>query len=274
MDHKRIEWLFLIIFSLIDLYLAFEIFNSPVQLNNSETGTASSNARVEMRADGISLPRNLSSKSGSGYYLAATKNNYLAKKVSSLTGVNASYSKSDKILTATPQTEVAVGLTKGQIASSLTKFKNDENNVPYGKQFKYEPNLSSGNSFVFVQTSSYGNIYDDDATLTFTVKKGRLVKYEETYIGAVSPVRELQSTISAWRAIYAMYTDQELANNTRVTEIKLGYTKMTTVRGNVILIPSWLVWVKNKESGNVTLKRVNAFNGEVLQTNTTYNLDD
>ena len=58
MDHKRIEWLFLIVFTLIDIYLAVEILRSPVHLSNADCNTSSSsNIRSEMRSDGIELPK-------------------------------------------------------------------------------------------------------------------------------------------------------------------------------------------------------------------------
>ena len=85
-------------------------------------------------------------------------------------------------------------------------------------------------------------------------------------------MRELQSTISAWRAVRAMYTDRELTNNSRVTQVKLGYSKLTEVRGSTILLPTWLVWVENKTTKNITMKRINAYTAQMLQSST-YNVE-
>lgn len=272
MDHKRIEWLFFIVFVLINLYLGIEIWRSPVRLNDATTKT-NANLRTEMQGDGIELPRNISDKIDAGYYLATKEANYLSDKVSTLTAMNAEYTKGNSTLTATPKMTVTLGKTPTEIVARLNKFKNVSANVAYGHQFTYETNLSGGDTYVFVQTSTYGRIYDDNAVLTFTVRSGRLVMYTQTYIGPVRPVRELQSTISGWHAVSTMYTDQELANNSKIVALKLGYSKMTVVRGSVILLPSWLVWVENKETKNITLKRVNAFNGQILQANTTYSVE-
>ena len=70
-----------------------------------------------------------------------------------------------------------------------------------------------------------------------------------------------------------MYTDRELSNNSRVIKIKLSYSKLIEVRGSTILLPSWLVWVENKTTKNITLKRVNAFTSQIIQTNTAYNVE-
>ena len=87
----------------------------------------------------------------------------------------------------------------------------------------------------------------------------------------LTSVRELQATISPWRAVTNLYTTRELADNSRVMQVKLGYTKLTEVRGSVIFVPTWLVWIENKSSKSSSLKRVNAFSGQLLQNST---LDD
>ncbi|RVU71091.1 MULTISPECIES: two-component system regulatory protein YycI [Lactobacillus] len=273
MDHKRIEWLFLVVFLLIDIYLGIEILRSPVSLsngNNNETDTT--NIRTEMRADGIELPKNLSDTQASGYYLAAKNRDYLSDKISNLSNMNASYSKSINTLNATPKSLVEVKGNQKQVLQQVIEFKNNPDNVPYGKHFKYEANMSGDNNYTFVQTSEYGNIYDNSAQLTINVKDHAIANYTMTYMGPVNPVRELQSTISPFHAVRVMYTDRELANNSRVLKVKLGYSELTEVRGSTILLPSWLVWIENKTSKNITMKRVNAYTGQILQTNSSYNV--
>lgn len=273
MDHKRIEWLFLIVFLLIDIYLGVEILRSPVTLSNSNANTANTNIRTEMKADGIELPNNISKTQSSGYYLAAKNNDYLNKKISTLSQVNINYSKGNNLLTATPKNAIEVKGTRDEILNKIIKFKNDPRNVPFGKEYKYEPTMSGDNNYIFVQSSEYGNIYDTNAQLIVNVKNNMIDNYALTYLGPVSPVRELQSTISPWHAIKAMYTDRELSNNSRVIKIKLSYSKLIEVRGSTILLPSWLVWVENKTTKNITLKRVNAFTSQIIQTNTAYNVE-
>lgn len=274
MDHKRIEWLFLIVFALIDIYLGIEILRSPVSLSNAgASNTSATNIRSEMRTDGIDLPSKLSEKQSSGYYLAAKNRDYLSSKVDSLTNMDAHYSKSDNNLYATPKQEIDVKGNQKEILKQLDEFKNDTANVPYGKQFKYEADMSGENNYTYVQTSAYGQIYDTDAQLTITVQNGQITNYTMAYIGPVSPVRELQSTISPWHAVKAMYTDREIANNSKVMQVKLGYSKLTDVRGSTILLPTWLVWIENKTTKNITMKRVNAYTAQVLQTNTSYNVE-
>lgn len=267
MDHKRIEWLFFIVFLLIDIYLGIEILRSPVNLSNADTSTRSvASIRSEMKSDNIDLPDKISNAANSGYYLATKNRDYLSSKSDSLTNVSARYSKNDNTLYATPKMAMFLSKKPKEIMQQLNDFKNNPKNVPYGKNFKYEPDMSGDDNYVFVQTTDYGQIYANSAQLTINVKNNQIVNYTQTYMGPASPVRELQSTISAWRAVRAMYTNRELTNNSRVTQIKLGYSKLTEVRGSTILLPTWLVWVENKTTKNITLKRVNAYTAQMLQS--------
>lgn len=273
MDYKRIEWLFFIVFLLIDIYLGIEILHSPVNLSNADTTTQSvASIRSEMKSDNIDLPESISNMPDSGYYLATKNRDYLSSKVSDLTNVTARYSKTDNTLYATPKIATTLSKNEKTALKQVNEFKDDPKNVPYGKQFKYEPDMSSADNYMFVQTSDYGEIYANVAQLTISVKDNQITNYTETYMGPASPVRELQSTISAWRAIRAMYIDRELTNNSRVARIKLGYSKLTEVRGSTILLPTWLVWVENKTTKNITLKRVNAYTAQMLQSST-YNVE-
>ena len=79
MDRKRIEWLFFIIFLLIDIYLGIEIWRSPINLS-STPGTTATSIRAEMRADGIDVPLHISRKQQSGYDLAVKNRDYLSRK--------------------------------------------------------------------------------------------------------------------------------------------------------------------------------------------------
>ena len=79
MDHKRIEWLFFVVFFLIDIYLGIEILRSPVNLSNADTTTRSvASIRNEMKSDNIDLPDKISDAPDSGYYLATKNRDYLS----------------------------------------------------------------------------------------------------------------------------------------------------------------------------------------------------
>ena len=266
MDHRKIEWLFLILFCLVDIYLLIELWRAPVTLTSSTNSvTTSTSLKAEMKSDNITVP-SLSKKGDSGYYLATRSKSDLkeaAKKISS--DVSTSYAEGDKTLYATMKT--AIPLER----MTVSEFKNDSNYVLHGKQYVYAKNLSSNSSYVYVQKSQYGLVYSSLAQLVVNVKNKKITGYYQTYLTDLTSVRELQATFCPGPAATDLYTTRELADNSRVMQVKLGYTKLTEVRGSVIFVPTWLVWIENKSSKSSSLKRVNAFSGQLLQNST---LDD
>lgn len=260
MDHRRIEWLILVLFLLVDIYLGIDMWNNPISLETgSSSVTTATSLKSEMKSDNITLPK-LSRENESGYYLATQGEGNLenaGKKLSS--NITTNYSSSDQTLYGNLRIPISLK------DMSLKQFKNNKNYVPRGKNFKYVKYLSTNGNYVYMQKSQYGPVYSNLGQLTITVKDGQITGFYETYLNDLSSVRELQSTISPWRAVTTLYTNRQLPNNSKVLEVTLGYTKLTKVRGSTIFAPTWLIWIENKSSKSVTLKRVNAFNGQYLQ---------
>ncbi|MBC9720307.1 MAG: two-component system regulatory protein YycI, partial [Lactobacillus sp.] len=105
--------------------------------------------------------------------------------------------------------------------------------------------------------------------LHIIVKDNQIVSYSQSYVDDLNPVRERQNTISSKAAVDSLYTYSELPNNSKVILLKQVYTKLLTVKGNTIYIPTWLAAIENNTSKTVALKRVNAFTGTIIQNNVT-----
>ena len=70
MDHRRIEWLFFVIFLAISIFLGVELWRTPIQLSGTSSDpNTTTNIGDEIKADNIDLP-SLSEDTASGYYLA------------------------------------------------------------------------------------------------------------------------------------------------------------------------------------------------------------
>ena len=156
MDHRKIEWLFLILFCLVDIYLIIELWRPPISLSSSTSSvTSSNNLREEMRSDNITVPK-LSRKADSGYYLASRGKTDLKKAAGKISSdVQVDYAQNDKTLYGTLKKPISLE------RMSLEQFKNDKNYVPHGKEFTYASYLSSNSSYVYVQHSQYGNLYSN-----------------------------------------------------------------------------------------------------------------
>lgn len=266
MDHRRIEWLFFVIFFAISVFLGIELWRTPIQLSGTSSDpNTTTNISDEIKADNIDLP-SLSEDTASGYYLAASDQNYF-KNVKNLRNVNTNYSTTDKTFYAVLQKAVNLSTDSNKALAQVKAFKNNSHYVPFGKQYVYVDELSDDNNYVFVQNSKLGKVYDASAELIIKVQKHQIVSYQQGYLGKLSAVRELQSTISSWKAIQNLYVYRELTNNSKVLWIKLEYSKLTEVRNSIILLPTWVVEIENKTTKMSSIKRVNAFTGQVIQNN-------
>ena len=262
MDHRKIEWLFLILFLLVDIYLFVELWQAPVTLTSSTTSTTSTaNLKSEMKSDNITLPK-LSKQSGSGYYLASKNKSDLKEKAKTLSSdLTTSYSDSDNILYGTLKTPIALE------RMTVKNFKNDTNYVLHSKDYVYDSSLSNSSTYVYLQKTKFGTLYSGAGQLVINVRDKAITGYYQTYLNDLTSVRELQATISPWRAVSNLYTTRELTSNSKVMWVKPAYTRLTKVKGNVIFVPTWLVLIENKRSKSTALKRINAFSGQLMQTN-------
>lgn len=260
MDHRRIEWVLFIIFSLISIYLGFEILQTPIQLKtDSESMTTSSLIR-DMQQDNIDYP-DVSSAPRSGYYLASKNKDYLSVN-DAARSATASYSQNNKSLSVKLAKAYSLHGSKQARLKQAQAFVRKQ--VAYGNKYQYDPDQSGRNQYIFVQKEKYGLINDPGAQLILELRDGDIVGYEQTYMGQIESVRELQTTISAFKAISNLYTFRELPNNSQVLWIKLVYASLTKAQGYTILLPTWQVKIENKATHNVSLKTVNAFSGQMM----------
>lgn len=273
MDFKRIEWIFLVVFIGINIFLGIEIIQTPTLLSNSNSVvTSGDNLKQEMAIDNIKIPK-VSDKQTDGYYLAAKVNKDWISKAQNQVGENISLNTSnadtDGSISATLNIPVEISSKKKQALKDLDKFKDNSQNVYQGDQYVYSPELSSKGEYIFLQKTKYGLMYATRARLHITVENNKIVSYYQRYTANIFSVRERQTAISAKEALNSLYTYSELPNDSKVRWVKFGYTKLTQVRGSVIFLPSWLVEVENNTTKATSIKRVNAFTGTIIQPQTT-----
>lgn len=271
MDFKRIQWIFLIVFIGINIFLGIEIVQTPTLLSSSNSvASGGDDLKQEMTIDNIKIPK-VSDKQADGYYLAAKVDNSWISEAQKQVGENISLNttNTDGSVSATLNIPVEISSKKNQALKDIEKFKDDANNIYRGDQYVYSPELSSKGEYIFLQKTSYGLMFASRARLHITVQDNKIVSYYQRYTANIVSVRERQTTISAKEALNSLYTYSELPNDSKVLWIKFGYTKLTQVRGSVIFLPSWLVEIENSTTKTTTVKRVNAFTGTIIQPQTT-----
>lgn len=264
MDFRKIEGIFLIVFIALDIFLFFSFKSNltPVSSRTTSSTTPTSFVR-EMQEDNISVNK-LSTKRGSGYYLASQPNSALQQNYHKLTGQAVSLDAAQMTLISKLNDPFRV-TTKNR-TSVIRDWMKTSGNVLFADQYQYVPEVSDTTRAVYAQKVDGQLLMDSHGQLVFQVRNGWVTGYTQTYINRLLKLQEMDQTKSAQEAVMLLYTYSEIPANSRILWQKLAYGWLLDAKGSTIYIPVWYVGVENRNSKVVTIKRVNAFTGAVLKS--------
>lgn len=268
MDFRRIEWLFLVAFIAIDIFLfaAFQ-HDTTGQTDTTSSRSADSDTTIvkEMRTDDIKFGTP-SKKSSEGYYVSTSNNDSVKSSLTSLSDQTVHY-QTDGTFTSTfktPITDVDVqhpDKTLDTVVANPALILN-------GSQYKYNRQLSSQNTVVYTQRVTDGQIYSKFGEIRFSLTNtGTVSGYTQGYLTNVTTLREKTETISEQKALIWLYQYNQIANNTKIMWTKLAYTRYFNLKNSSVYIPTWVIAVKANSGSNagvLQLKHVNAFTGAIL----------
>ncbi|MDT6979455.1 two-component system regulatory protein YycI [Levilactobacillus zymae] len=268
MDFRRIEWLFLVAFIAIDIFL-FAAFqrDTTSQSDAASSRSADSDTTIvkEMRADNITF-KTPSKQSSEGYYISTTNSaTQIKASLTSLTDQTVRYA--DGLITATFKTPITNVDTQHPNKVMDTVVSNSAL-ILDGADYQYNAQLSSRNTVVYTQRVADGQIYSRYGQLRFSLTNdGAVTGYTQGYLADVKTLREKTETISERKALIGLYQYNQIQNNTKVVWTKLAYTRYFTLKNSSVYIPTWVIAVKptsGNNAGVLQLKRVNAFTGTIL----------
>lgn len=264
MNFRRIESIFLIIFVVLDVFLFFSYRNQSSSFETNSSNNVSQSMAHEMEEDNITVPR-LSGKKYQAYYLSSTPNDDLVTSFIRLHHQNVTLNDDQSMLKSTLQTPLKA-TKKQSLTQAVKDYTKTKTNVLFGSNYVYLASLSTQDNIIFGQKFANGVLMDENGQLNFKVNNHQVASYTQTYLKKPTVLREKETTISEKNAIVSLYTNNELANNTTVKWIKLGYSHLMTINDSDIYIPAWFIGIKAKNSPNLTIKRVNAFTGSIMKT--------
>lgn len=259
MDFKRIEWIFLIVFAAVNIFLGISFYQSQ-EVDQAVSESTTSEIVADIQRDQIRLPH-LSTKTPTGGYLSSQGNTALVDNRNQLRNLTLSFDNNK--LTATLRSPLTV--KKGKEVATLTKWLQSSSNVLFGSQYRYTESLSSGNTYVFCQQLQGHKIYDRRAQITFTLNNNHLMSYTQTYIAKMSVLKSDVELTSARDAVVALYKDNEIANGASVRWVELAYNYLLDTKGSTVYVPTWFVGVQNQGSKSVTIKKLNAITKTVVK---------
>lgn len=267
MDFRRIEWLFLVAFIVIDIFL-FAAFQRDTTSQSDTTSSRTTNSDTtiikEMRADNITF-KTPSKNSTEGYYIATTNDSEIKSSLTSLSDQTVKYDEG--LITATFKTPIT-GVDTQHPDKTLDTVVANSTLILNGAQYKYNAQLSSQNTVVYTQRVTGSQIYSRYGQLRFSLTNdGTVTGYTQGYLNDVSTLRERTPTISERKALIWLYQYNQIQNNTKVVWTKLAYTRYFTLKNSSVYIPTWIIAVKatsGNDAGTLQLKHVNAFTGTIL----------
>lgn len=266
MDFRRIEWIFLFVFIGIDLFLGINYFQSNHLTKSTINPNQSAQIIKELHSDNISF-NNLSNKKGEGYYLASQPGNDLQQNVNKLHGQHATFTTVNNHPLMISYLNTPIDVRADQRLNAVKNLVKNPNMILFGDHYQYAPDLSNRTQIVFVEKFSEGTVYDERGQLTFKINhNGTINQYVQSYINNITILREKMATISAQEAVVALYTDNEIPDNSIIKWTKLAYTWLLDANGSAIYIPAWYVGIENKNTRNITIKKINAFNRTLIKS--------
>lgn len=262
MDFRRIEWIFLVVFAAVNIFLGISFYQSQA-VDQAVSESTTGEIVADIQRDQIKLP-SLSTKTPTGGYLASQANTALYNNREQLIGQTLSFSNG----TLTSSLNSPIVVKKAHAVATIKKWLQVSSNVMFGNQYQYAESLSSSNTYVFCQQIQGHKIYDKRAQITFTVSNNKLVSYKQTYIAKMSVLKSNVELTSARDAVVTLYKDNELANGAKVDWVELAYNYLLDTKGSTVYVPTWFVGVQNQGAKSVTIKKLNAITKTVMKDRT------
>lgn len=269
MDFRRIQWIFLLIFIAIDVFLSVQWYQGFQPETNGSTGSMT--VLKEMHKDGISTGK-LSKQAGEGFYVAGQVTNTLKQQASQITTGTTMTNATKHSLTVTLASKNQFDLDLKHPNRKLDTFNAQTSNVINGKSYVYSPRLTNmaNDEIVYIQTLPTGLVISETGQLRFKINSvGRVLSYTQTYIDEPQTLRERTTTISEQKAVIWLYQYNQLPNGAKIMWHRLAYSKLLQIDNTIVYVPTWFFGVRNANNTDIEIKKVNAFTGEIMQAKTT-----
>lgn len=264
MNFKKIQWIFLVAFALLDIFLASFVLMNTRFVSMGKQQTASQVVMKEMKNDSITTV-NLSGDNRMGYYLAAAKTddndelqahqNQLKDQTPRIVGSN---------FTSNFETPLRVDKANPQV--KLNQVCHNPKLVINGDQYTYNAHLSTSKTIVYTQKMAGQPLMGPAGLLRFRLNdRSEVVGYTQSYLNPGKVLRPRQTTISQKQAVIALYKHNEIPSGSQVQWVDFGYSRLLTSGNHAVYIPTWTASIRAKNTGKKTRCQVNAFTGLVMK---------
>ncbi|QIL45767.1 hypothetical protein G7081_01005 [Vagococcus coleopterorum] len=257
MDFKRIEIIFLCAFLTLNIFL-LTTFKQGNGKDAQRQMNSQSTIESRLKKDKITYQQDFSERKHGGYYLSGETTYF--KKDNETLDVKVGESGPGKLpVSDDPKKDIEI-------------FLKNNNRVTNFEDYQYYLKAASTpERKIMAQGFEEVPFFDETAMLEMEVTEAdksyhSFGKFTQSHIDNIEPLREKQEAVSEKEAIETLYIANKIPYEGKIKETLLGYSKIFTVRGKNVYIPTWFVWLED-EKKNSRVERVNAFANTVFTAN-------
>lgn len=278
MDFKRVEWIFLVAFLGLNMFL-FSIYHERLQTESSMVAsTPTQGIEERLKKDDIGFPGSFSSEKREGYYLSAEQSD-MNKAIRNLRDeqgdsdvLKGNTTVTDNVATSYPTASYVIDVDEPE--DSLNNFLHQEQVVLFGTDYTYMPNLSTlsdeKNSLVLAQSFEGIPFEDDTSKMEITLEKQEdhlvISKYSSTHISDIEKLREKMELISEREAVNTLYVNNKIPAKAKILWVQLAYSRIYQVHDKNVYVPVWFVEIETEEKGR-QIESVHAINKTIMTGN-------
>lgn len=264
MDYKRIQIIFIIAFTMLNLYLLTVLLEKNENFLAVDGESATVNLQEGMRGENIEAPE-LSSETLQVPFIKTDKQSYLAENVSTLTNQTARMegNKLISILSEPIPLDLQSSLPLvGQLGPLLDYI--EEGNILKGEEYTFLSYQNNSKRLVFVQEVEDVPIADGTGSLIFMLNEaGEVQSYEQTYAGEGEVQGRARTVISEQSAIETLYLNNQIPGDSSIRNVTLSYFQTLSLSDMNIYSPMWYVEIV-RSNMPIQVKRVDALNGNLI----------
>ncbi|MDH6363572.1 regulatory protein YycI of two-component signal transduction system YycFG [Enterococcus sp. PF1-24] len=274
MNFKRIEWVFVVAFCLLNIFL-FVLYQDGVkETHNVTSSNKTESIETLLKKDQITFNDDFSQERLSGYYLSGEQldfNQYLKEQSKTVTGNKTT----NRDYTLTEILDSKQLLQADQLSNSLQSFFAKDQFILFSDEYQYLENLSiiTDEDLEVVAGQTFEGIPFNDEFSKLVLKLAKdndemyqIESYSQTYIINIQELREKMELYSEREAIQTLYKNSRLPKGSEILWTQLAYSRIMDVYEKDIYVPVWFVALKTEDSQQI--ESVNALNNTVITTNT------
>lgn len=257
MEWRKTLVIFVVVFMLLDVYLLFLLYTK--QQENELDALSHTSFEDSLVERGITIDQaNFKSFSKQAHYLSAHYKTFAVKDLKSLTKQKFRLVNNNRGISSEITEEVKAE------APDFTMLKNYvATNIYQGGSYQLATYDKEKNEIIFTQHYNTKRfVFGEETQLVFHYEKGYVKSYQQTLLTDITPLEGSNDLISPLQGFESLFQNNQIADNTTVLDVQLGYYILGELESSNVYMPVWYYTVE--VNGQKSQLMVDAIEGQVL----------